>query len=156
MDTNKAKEQATNALRKAKDFSGSPARKTKKGILGVIIVVLLGALGLELFNTDLDLGALLGGASLDESQILRDESGNLVRDEATGGFATRVKRDKAGNVLPAEAAEGKYTDEYNCDDFATQAEAQSFFTKAGGPSEDTNGLDGDKDGEACESLPKTR
>ncbi len=148
------KEKAGNVLRQAKDFSGSPARKTKKGILGVIIVILLGALGLELFNTDFDIGALLDGASLEESTILRDEAGNLMRDEATGGFATRVKRDKAGNVLADESSEGKYTDEYNCDDFATQPEAQSFFTKAGGPSEDTNGLDGDKDGEACESLPK--
>ena len=30
----------------------------------------------------------------------------------------------------------------------------TFFDKAGGVSKDTNRLDGDNDGEACESLPK--
>ncbi|MBU0998120.1 excalibur calcium-binding domain-containing protein [Patescibacteria group bacterium] len=60
-------------------------------------------------------------------------------------------RDKEGNVVTSG---GKYTDEYNCDDFKTQIEAQEFFDKSGGVSEDTNRLDGDKDGIACESLPK--
>ena len=40
-----------------------------------------------------------------------------------------------------------------CSDFATQAEAQSFFISAGGPSADPHGLDADGDGVACESLP---
>jgi hypothetical protein len=51
-------------------------------------------------------------------------------------------------------AGAKYTNEYNCDDFATQPEAQAFFEKSGGVAGDTNRLDGNKDGQACESLPK--
>jgi hypothetical protein len=41
----------------------------------------------------------------------------------------------------------------NCDDFATQAEAQAFFLSEGGPANDPHGLDADGDGIACESLP---
>ena len=42
---------------------------------------------------------------------------------------------------------------YNCEDFVTQPEAQTFFDKVGGTKYDVNRLDGDKDGTACESLP---
>ncbi|MCG0239167.1 MAG: thermonuclease family protein [Firmicutes bacterium] len=41
----------------------------------------------------------------------------------------------------------------DCDDFATQAEAQAFYEAAGGPARDPHGLDRDRDGIACESLP---
>jgi micrococcal nuclease len=41
----------------------------------------------------------------------------------------------------------------DCNDFATQAEAQAFFVAAGGPTRDRHRLDGDKDGVACEDLP---
>jgi micrococcal nuclease len=41
----------------------------------------------------------------------------------------------------------------DCSDFATQAEAQAFFIKEGGPGQDPHRLDGDHDGIACESLP---
>ena len=107
--------------------------KWGKGILGVVIVLLLGALGLELGNQDFDLGKLLSGEGVEESRVLRDKEGNVVPEGTTGA---------------------KATDEYNCDDFETQPEAQAFFEKAGGPSEDPHNLDGDDDGEACESLPK--
>jgi hypothetical protein len=43
--------------------------------------------------------------------------------------------------------------DYDCSDFATQAQAQSFFLSHGGPSSDPYGLDADHDGIACESLP---
>ncbi len=43
------------------------------------------------------------------------------------------------------------SDDYNCSDFSTQAEAQRFF-EAEGPG-DPHRLDGDNDGIACESLP---
>jgi len=42
---------------------------------------------------------------------------------------------------------------YNCSDFATHAEAQSVYEYCGGVSNDIHGLDRDKDGSACESLP---
>jgi hypothetical protein len=70
---------------------------------------------------------------------------------------SKVLRDPKGNVVQAgtpEASNAKYTDEYNCDDFKTQGDAQEFFDNAGGVSEDTNRLDGNKDGVACQSLPK--
>jgi len=41
----------------------------------------------------------------------------------------------------------------DCGDFATHAEAQSFFISQGGPSSDPHRLDGDHDGVACETLP---
>ena len=140
-------------LDKATDFQGSKSRKIGKGILGVVIVLLLGGLGLEVSNNDFDLGSILSGNSVSDSKIERDAEGNLERN-TVGDFVTRLLRDKGGNVVPAGTAGAKYTDEYNCDDFSTQREAQEFFTKAGGSSKDTNRLDGDKDGEACESLPK--
>ena len=48
----------------------------------------------------------------------------------------------------------KYANLDNCDDFKTQPEAQRFFENAGGVKGDTNRLDGDKNGVACQSLPK--
>ena len=106
------------------------SKKVVKPVLMAIVVFLFGALGLESCNADWDLGKLLSGSTLEEAKVMRDKEGNVVTEG------------------------GKYTDEYNCDDFLTQTEAQNFFEKAGGPSQDTNRLDGDNDGEACESLPK--
>lgn len=140
-------------FRRAADYRGTPSRKIGKGLLGVAIVILLGAFGLELGNTDFDLNALLSGASASDSKIERDANGNLERD-ASGNFVTRVLRDKEGNAVAADANGAKYTDEYNCSDFATQPEAQAFFIKAGGKQKDTNRLDGDGDGIACEDLPR--
>lgn len=108
------------------------AKKKIKPILIAILVLLLGAFGLESTNMDWDLGKLLSGSSFEEAKVRRDKQGNIVE---TGG---------------------KFTDEYNCDDFDTQEEAQTFFVNAGGPTEDVNQLDGDNDGVACESLPKEK
>jgi len=41
----------------------------------------------------------------------------------------------------------------DCSDFPTQAAAQKFFKKHGGPSRDPHRLDADHDGIACESNP---
>lgn len=124
-----------------------------KPILGVVIAILIGAFGLEATSNDWDLNKIFSGSSVSDSKILRDEKGNVKRNEL-GDIVTRVMRDKAGNIVPDAKSGGKYTDEYNCADFKTQPEAQSFYDKAGGVSKDTNRLDGDKDGVACESLPK--
>ena len=118
-------------LDKATDYSGSKKRKVGKGILGAVIVILLVALGLEFTNNDFDLGKLFSGSSWSEVKVMRDINGNVVTDGT-----------------------GKAEDEYNCDDFTTQPQAQNFFINAGGVSNDVNRLDGDKDGQACESLPK--
>ncbi len=115
-------------------------RKVAKTVLGGIIVVLLGAFGLEATNSDWDLGKLLSGEGVQESKVARDEQGNVVW------------RDKEGNVV-TDKSKGKPTNDYNCDDFSTQPEAQKFFVNAGGTSKDTNRLDGDNNGEACQALP---
>lgn len=111
-----------------------------KGILIGALVLLLGAFGLEASSNDFDLGSLLRGESLQESKVTRDTSGNILFD-------------KEGNVV-TDATKGKKASDYNCDDFTTQPQAQSFFAKVGGQGNDLYGLDGDKDGDACESLPK--
>lgn len=41
----------------------------------------------------------------------------------------------------------------SCKNFLTQKDAQDFFLNNGGPGIDKYNLDGDKDGEVCESLP---
>ena len=128
-------------------------KKIMKPVLIGVIGILLAGFGLEATNNDWDLGSILSGNSMKDSKIERDADGNLLQNE-TGDFVTRIMRDINGDPVAAGTAGAKYTDEYNCDDFTTQPQAQKFFTKSGGPSKDTNRLDGDNDGEACESLPK--
>lgn len=125
---------------------------TKKKVLLGVLVLLLAALGLEVSNNDFDLGSIIKGNSVADSKIERDASGNLLQNE-NGDFVTRIMRDINGEPVATGTVGAKYTNEYNCDDFKTQPQAQKFFAKAGGPSKDVNGLDGDNDGEACENLP---
>lgn len=126
--------------------------KTRIIMIGVIVALLV-AFGLEVGNTDVDLGSVVEGNSISESVIERDAEGNLEVAE-DGGLLTRVLRDRQGNVVPEGTEGAKYTDEYNCDDFETQPEAQLFFENMGGVDFDVNRLDGNKDGVACQSLPK--
>jgi len=127
------------------------AKKIIKPILIGLLGILAAAFGLEVTNNDWDLGSILKGSSPSDAKVQRDQNGNIRRD-ANGKVVTRVMRDKNGNVVPDGTAGAKYTDEYNCADFSTQPEAQRFFAKAGGVGHDTNRLDGDKDGVACEDL----
>jgi hypothetical protein len=122
---------------KATDFSGSKKRKVSKGILGVVIVILLGALGMEFTNNDFDLGALIGGEGLEGSKVIRDEGGNI---------------DFSG-VSPLIAS--CEAEEYNCSDFLYQAQAQDVLERCGGIGKDIHNLDGDNDGMACEALPES-
>ena len=110
-------------------------------VLVIAFIALLAAFGLEASKNDFDLKKLWETKSLQESKVSRDESGNVLFD-------------KLGNIV-TDSTQGKKADEYNCDDFSTQPQAQAFFDKVGGAGNDINRLDGDKDGEACESLPKT-
>lgn len=125
--------------------------KTRLWMLGIGAVLLI-ALGLEVANTDLDLGTMLETGSVQDSVIERDEAGNLAAT-ADGDLITRVLRDREGNVVAEGTAGAKFEDEYNCVDFATQPEAQRFFENAGGVANDVNRLDGNKDGVACQALP---
>ena len=109
-------------------------------VLLVALFALLAAFGLEFTKNDWDLGKLWETKSFQESKVSRDESGNILFD-------------KMGNIT-TDSSKGKKSDDYNCADFSTQPEAQNFFEKVGGVGNDVNRLDGNKDGEACESLPK--
>lgn len=109
-------------------------------ILIIAFIALLAAFGMEVSKNDWDLGKLWETKSFQESKVSRDEKGNILFD-------------KMGNIT-TDKSKGKEADDYNCKDFATQPEAQSFFLKVGGTGNDINRLDGNKDGEACESLPK--
>ncbi len=113
----------------------------EKGRIALIVafVLLTGALGLELTETDWDLGTLWQTGSFQEARVERDESGNILYDIE-------------GNVT-TNSDIGKSADKYNCSDFDTQPEAQAFFEKLGGIENDVHRLDGDNDGVACESLP---
>jgi len=113
------------------NLSDGTKSKLKPLFIGLLAILGL-AFGLETTNNDWDLGKLLSGESMEEARVMRDKEGNVVTEG------------------------GKYTDEYNCDDFETQPEAQRFFEKAGGVSKDTNNLDGDNNGEACQSLPNEK
>lgn len=117
-----------------------------------IALILLAALGLEATNTDVDMGTLIETGSVSDSMIERDEDGNLVENDE-GGFMTSIWRDMNGNEVPEGTAGAKGEDEYNCEDFATQGEAQVFFDNAGGVANDVNRLDGNKDGVPCQALP---
>jgi len=103
-----------------------------KYILSGGLIVLLTALGLEVSNNDYDLGKILEGSSWKDAKVMRDKDGNVVTDGT-----------------------GKYTNDYNCDDFDSQDQAQRFFDKVKADTgEDPNRLDRDKDTVACEQLPK--
>lgn len=109
-------------------YSDSQAAKTAAIIGGGVAA---GALALEASNTDVDLGTWWETGSLQEAVLPRDENGNLY----------------IGEICDAKD-EGFY--DYNCDDFATQEEAQAVYNQCG---EDVNRLDGDGDGIVCEALP---
>jgi len=113
----------------------------EKGRIALVVaaVALLAAFGLEVSQNDWDLGKLWETKSFQESKVSRDDFGNILFD-------------KLGNIT-TDKTMGKKADDYNCDDFSTQPEAQAFFEKVGGVGNDVNRLDGNKDGEACESLP---
>lgn len=108
--------------------------------LAAIFLMLMAAFGMEVNKTDFDLGKLWETKSFQESKVSRDSSGDILFD-------------KSGNIT-TDGSLGKKADDYNCSDFSTQPEAQQFFLKVGGVGNDVNRLDGNKDGEACESLPQ--
>ena len=123
----------------------------KKWMLAIGAMLLL-VLGMEAANTDVDLGTLIETGSVEESMLQRDEDGNILSTD-DGNVMTRIWRDENGFEVPEGTAGAKGEDEYNCEDFATQGEAQRFFDNAGGVANDVNRLDGNKDGVPCQALP---
>lgn len=103
--------------------------KTRLWMLGIGAVLLV-ALGLEVANTDIDLGKMMETGSISESIIQRDDDGNAI-------YGATCEQ----NV-------------YNCSDFKTQGEAQEVYDTCNSPENpDRHGLDRDGDGIACQSLP---
>lgn len=110
------------------------------------IILMLGALGMEVYDYDLDLGKLWETGSISESRVetVKDSDGNSVR------LIT-------GNCNRAEF-------DLNCNDFSTQGEAQAKYNACADEIASNNpgidvkkldiyGLDGDNDGIVCEALP---
>ena len=91
--------------------------------------MLMAALGLEVSETDVDLGKLMKTGSMSESIIKRHADGNIIIGEVC---------DEANT--------------YNCDDFADQKEAQEVFEACDWGVTDVHGLDRNKDGIACNAL----
>ena len=108
-----------------------------KVAIGSMIVILLGAFGMEATNHDYDVGTLIKTGSFAASAIKRDANGNLDMS-SVDAFCNAKDKD------------------YNCKDFTTQGEAQTVYDrcKTLGANMDVYHLDGDKDGIVCEALPK--
>lgn len=111
-----------------------------------LIILLLGALGLQVIDYDIDLGTLMETKSLTESRVenVTDSDGNSY--SVVTGTCNRADFD------------------LNCADFDTQGQAQDQYDtcadsiQAKNPSIDLRkldiyGLDGDNDGIVCEALP---
>jgi hypothetical protein len=98
-------------------------------ILGLIAVVLV-AFGFEFSGTDIDLNKMMETGSIKESMITKTDNGTWLMGEC----------EKKEN--------------FNCDNFAYQDEAQTLFEECGGLGNDVHGLDRDKDGIVCEANKK--
>jgi hypothetical protein len=112
-------------------------------------IVLLAAIGIQTFDYDLDLGSLWAGKSIAESRVQQTKDGIKL-------MGSCVK------------AQGKTTDDLNCSNFKTQQDAQAKYDMcatqiasynsgldaAKVKSLDIYGLDGNKNGVVCESLPR--
>lgn len=108
------------------------------------MILILWAIGMEVYDYDLDLGKLWETGSLSESRVesVKDGDGNTVR--------------LVGECVKADV---------NCEHFQTQADAQATYAKCAREIEKNNvgvenalkldiyGLDRDKDGIVCEHLP---
>ena len=97
--------------------------------IGVLIVTMLIALGLEVSGTDWDLGKLAETGSFEESRIEQTEGGTWLIGE-------ECQKEKL-----------------NCDNFTYQEDAQDLFEKCGGLENDIHDLDRDNDNIVCEVLP---
>ncbi len=109
-----------------------------------LIILILGAVGMEVYDYDLDLGKLWETGNLEQSRVesVKDGEGNTVR-------------------LIWECVKA----DVNCDNFQTQRDAQATYNKCAAEIEANNagienalkldiyGLDRDKDGIVCEALP---
>jgi hypothetical protein len=121
----------------------------KKGFAIGIGIILLAALGLQVFDYDLDLGTLWRTGDIQQSRVQYTNDGIKI----------------LGSCVKPQGGTKEY--DLNCSNFTTQREAQAKYDQcadeiasnnAGKTSSeiknlDIYGLDGDKDGIVCEALP---
>ncbi|GAB3107411.1 hypothetical protein GCM10027055_02890 [Janibacter alkaliphilus] len=122
----------------------------------------------EDFSSQPEAQAHLDGQVGDPDVLDRDNDGLACDDYDYGSTGTEASDASGSSVTVAAASDddsadvtvGASADDKDCADFATQAEAQTFFTSNGGPASDSHRLDADDDGIACEdhaydSSPRT-
>jgi hypothetical protein len=122
----------------------------KKGFAIGIGIILLAALGMQVFDYDLDLGTLWRTGSVQESRVQYTNDGIKI----------------LGSCVKPQGSTKEF--DLNCDNFATQEEAQAKYDQCADEIASNNagktaseiknldiyGLDHDKDGIVCEALPK--
>ncbi len=95
-----------------------------------------------------------GGPDMDPHRLDHNSDGTACEslfpalDEDTQSGATG----NDSSVKTSATQEDDFEDR-NCGDFENYQEALDFFLAEGGPDNDPHGLDGNNDGEPCESLP---
>lgn len=123
----------------------------KKGFAIGLGIILLLALGIQIFDYDLDLGTLWRTGDINQSRVQYTEDGIML----------------IGSCVKPKGSTTDY--DLNCANFETQGKAQAKYdacaaeiaSNNAGKSEDEirnldiYGLDGDKDGIVCEALPQT-
>ena len=129
----------------------------------IIILVLLALCGVWYFkdvnfsnvHSVSDLGQEIASNSSPDTTEKKALLGAIGVLTAAGGYeAFQIWRDHNGNEVASSTPGAKITGDYVCGDFKSQPEAQGFFEKAGGVKGNLKRLDGDKNGVACQALPK--
>jgi len=85
----------------------------------------------------------------DEQKEQSDSQQNTNETQEKEQQSTQKEKENSGTDYSQYTCN---TDKYNCSDFDSGKTAQGVFEKCGGVNNDVHGLDGDGDGEACESL----
>ena len=88
-----------------------------------------------------------GGPSEDPHRL--DGNGDGIACESLPG----APRDDSPPASTPVSTSDEDNQDRNCGDFDAWEEAQEFFLSEGGPASDPHGLDSNRDGYACESLP---
>jgi hypothetical protein len=121
----------------------------KKGFAIGLGILLLGAIGIQSFDYDLDLGTLWSTGSIKESRVQHTKDGVVLKGDCVkpAGKAAEYDLD-CNNFATQEEAQAKY------DSCAAQiAKNNSGLDQAKIMSLDIYGLDRNKNGIVCEALP---
>lgn len=81
----------------------------------------------------------------------------FARDQETGLWGScptnKTKTIPLVSISPIKKETTTVLGDKDCGDFSTHIQAQEFFIAQGGPARDPHKLDGNHDGQACETLP---